>query len=115
MALVPTSLDEIDFWDLDMFEFGDPHAAWSLLRAQAPVWWHERDRGEHFWSITRYDDCHTVHAAPTLFSSERDGIVIRTHEQMATDYAGSQDFKPMIHTDPPRHAPLRKVISHNFT
>jgi cytochrome P450 len=112
---VPTSLDEIDFWDLDMFEFGDPHAAWRLLREQAPVWWHDRDGGEHFWSVTRYDDCHAVHADPRLFSSEADGIVIRTNEQLQTDYSGSVAFSSMIHTDPPRHAPLRKVISHNFT
>ncbi|HZP28810.1 MAG TPA: cytochrome P450 [Acidimicrobiia bacterium] len=115
MALVPTSLDEIDFWDLDMFEFGDPHAAWKLQRDQAPVWWHERPGGEPFWSIARYDDCHAVHADPRLFSSERDGIVIRTDEQLRNDDVGSLGFNPMIHTDPPRHAPLRKVISHNFT
>jgi cytochrome P450 len=115
MALVPTSLDEIDFWDLDMFEFGDPHAAWTLLREQAPVWWHDREGGEPFWSVTRFDDCHAVHADPLLFSSERDGIVIRTTEQLENDYMGRLGFKPMIHTDPPRHAPLRKVISHNFT
>ena len=66
MALVARSLDEIDFWDLDMFEFGEPHAAWKLLREQAPVWWHDRDGGEHFWSVTRYDDCHAVHADPVL-------------------------------------------------
>jgi cholest-4-en-3-one 26-monooxygenase len=115
VTLVPTSLDEIDFWDLDMFEFGDPHAAWKLLREQAPVWWHDRDGGEKFWSIACYDYCHSVHAQPMIFSSERDGIVIRTNEQLQNDYMGSLGFKPMIHTDPPRHAPLRRVISHNFT
>jgi cytochrome P450 len=115
MALVPASLDEIDFWDLDMFEFGDPHAAWTLLRREAPVWWHDRDGGEPFWSVTRYDDCRAVHGDPLLFSSERDGIVARTTEQLENDLMGRLGFKPMIHTDPPRHAPLRKVISHNFT
>jgi cholest-4-en-3-one 26-monooxygenase len=115
MTLVPTSLDEIDFWDLDMFEFGDPHAAWTLLRREAPVWWHDRDRGENFWAITRLDDCRAVHGDPLLFSSERDGIVVRTNEQLENDFMGRLGFKPMIHTDPPRHAPLRKVISHNFT
>jgi cholest-4-en-3-one 26-monooxygenase len=115
MTLVPSTLYEIDFWDLDMFEFGDPHAAWTLLRSQAPVWRHDRDGGEPFWSITRFDDCRAVHGDPLLFSSERDGIMIRTNEQLENDYMGSLGFKPMIHTDPPRHAPLRKVISHNFT
>ncbi|MBM3525580.1 MAG: cytochrome P450, partial [Alphaproteobacteria bacterium] len=49
MTLVPTSVDDVNFWDLDMFEFGDPHAAWTLLREHAPVWRHERDGGEPFW------------------------------------------------------------------
>src|ERR1700729_3726209 len=40
MALFPESLDEIDFWDLDMFLEGDPHLAWSLLRREAPMWLH---------------------------------------------------------------------------
>lgn len=115
MTRVPTSLDEIDFWDLDMFEFGDPHAAWTLLRRAAPVWRHDRPGGEPFWSITRFDDCHAVHAEPVLFSSERDGIMARTHEQLRSNGLAALGVKPMIHTDPPRHAPLRKVISHNFT
>jgi hypothetical protein len=34
MTLVPTSLDEIDYSDLDMFELGDPHAAWKLQRSR---------------------------------------------------------------------------------
>ena len=43
MALFPESLDEIDFRDLDMFSDGDPHLAWSLLRREAPVWFHDRE------------------------------------------------------------------------
>ena len=71
MALFPESLDEIDFWDLDMFTDGDPHLAWSLLRREAPVWFHDRDGGEPFWCVTRYEDVHAVHADPLRFSSER--------------------------------------------
>jgi cytochrome P450 len=116
MALVPTSLDEIDYWDLDMFEHGDPHAAWTLQRREAPVWWHERPGGEAFWSIARFDDCHAVHADPLLFSSQRDGIMLRSDEMLGRAAPGAaMGIHPMIHTDPPRHAPLRKVISHNFT
>src|SRR5256885_112277 len=35
MTTHPTSIDEIDFWDLDMFVSGDPHAAWRILREAA--------------------------------------------------------------------------------
>ena len=118
MSLHPQSLDEIDFWDLDMFEHGDPHQAWALLRREAPVWYHDRPGGEPFWAVTRYDDCKQIHGDPTLFSSERDGIVMRNTEALAISELGLNPIewhKPMIHTDPPRHQPLRKTISHNFT
>ena len=82
MALFPESLDEIDFWDLDMFTDGDPHLAWSRLRRDAPVWFHDRDGGEPFWCVTRYDDIHSVHADPVRFSSERHGIVARSRETL---------------------------------
>jgi cytochrome P450 len=119
MTLTPQSLDEIDFWDLDMFTDGDPHAAWTLLRREAPVWYHDRPGGEPFYAVTRYDDCRRVHGNPVLFSSERNGIVLRNAEVLGLAAAGVENplerHKPMIHTDPPRHQPLRRVISHRFT
>jgi cytochrome P450 len=117
MALRPTALDEIDFWDLDMFTEGDPHAAWTLLREQAPVWWHDRPGGEPFWCITRYDDARAVHAEPVVFSSQAAGITIHDDVSLASPPRGgaAMGIHPMIHTDPPRHAPLRKIISHRFT
>ncbi len=75
MALFPQSLDEIDFWDLDMFTDGDPHLAWSLLRREAPVWLHDRDGTAPFWCLTRYEDVHAVLADPQGFSS-RDGVTL---------------------------------------
>ena len=118
MPLQPQTLDEIDFWDLDLFSEGDPHAVWTLLRREAPVWYHDRPGGEPFWAVTRYEDCRTVHGNPILFSSERHGIALRSTEALAASERGLnpiQRNKPMIHTDPPRHQPLRKTISHNFT
>ena len=119
MTLYPQTIDEIDFWDLDMFSAGDPHAAWTILRREAPVWYHDRPGGEPFYAVTRYDDCRRIHANPDVFSSERDGIVLRNADSMAMAAAGIANpmdrNKPMIHTDPPRYQPLRKLISHNFT
>lgn len=114
MALLPTTLDEIDFWDLDMFTEGDPHAAWRLLRREAPVWYHDRPGGEPFWCVTRYADAKAVHADPVLFSSQRDGITIRSTEVLSAPPRGT-GLHPLIHTDPPRHAKLRKIVSPRFT
>ena len=106
VSLHPQSLDEIDFWDLDMFSQGDPHAAWTILRREAPVWLHDRPGGEPFYSVTRYEDCRRVHAHSELFSSERHGIVLRNADSMALAAAGvearMERNKPMIHTDPRR-------------
>jgi cytochrome P450 len=117
MARRPTTLDEIDFWDLDMFTDGDPHAAWTLLREQAPVWWHDRPGGEPFWCVTRYDDARAVLSEPVRYSSQAAGITIHDEVSLATPPRGGAAFgvHPMIHTDPPRHVKQRKIISHRFT
>lgn len=114
VALVPTTLDEVDYWDLEMFVSGDPHAAWTIQRREAPVWWHDRPGGEPFWSVARYDDVKAVHSQPTLYSSQAKGIVVQDRAMLENPRFGS-GINPMIHTDPPRHAPLRKLIAHNFT
>lgn len=121
MALQPTDLSEINYWDLDMFVDGDPHAAWKLQREQAPIMWHDQPGGEAFWSVTSFDGVKAVHADPLLFSSERNGIRLATDEELAK--ASSDDAMhqltaanpPMIHMDPPGHGPRRKVLSHKFT
>ncbi len=116
MTLVPASLDEIDYWDLEMFVAGDPHAAWTLQRHQARVWWHDRPGGEPFWSVAGYEDAKAVHSQPLVFSSQAKGIVMRDRAMLANPRLGSgRSINPMIHTDPPRHAPLRKIVAHNFT
>jgi cytochrome P450 len=107
-------LDAIDFWDLDLFEHGDPHAVWRRLRAEAPVSWHDTPGGEPFWSVVRYADCRAVLGDPLTFSSQRDGIQLRSAEHLAAPPRGS-GVHPMIHTDPPLHQPRRKVLSHRFT
>jgi cholest-4-en-3-one 26-monooxygenase len=116
MALVPRSLDEIDFWDLDMFEYGDPHSAYRLLRAEAPVWWHDRPGGEPFWAITTQEHARRVFADPLGFSSQAAGIRVRETMLLSrVNPAESRGVHPMIHTDPPRHTPLRKLVSRRFT
>ena len=109
MALFPESLDEIDFWDLDMFSDGDPHMAWSLLRREAPVWFHDRGGSGPFWCITRYEDIHAVRADPLRFACG-DGITLNNESAGMPPH-----LRSMLGTDPPRHTPLRKVVSHNFT
>jgi cholest-4-en-3-one 26-monooxygenase len=114
LALSPQTLDEIDFFDLDMFTKGDPHAAWSLLRKEAPVWWHDREGGEKFWCVTGYDDTRSVLGDAHLFSSARPGVVLLDNIALEAP-SFPMEARPMIHQDPPLHLPRRKVIRHRFT
>jgi len=116
MTRVPQTLDEIDFWDLDMFEFGDPHAAYRILRAEAPVWWHDRPGGEPFWAITTQADARPIFADAHGFSSQAAGIRVRDNMLLSqANPAEELGIHPMIHTDPPRHTPLRKIVARRFT
>ena len=115
MTLHPQTLDEIDFWDLDMFVAGEPHDAYRVLREQAPVWWHERDGGEPFWAVSRYELGRSVFIDPRRFSSAQ-GIALRNNSELERAAAGaSGGTQPMIHTDPPRHQLVRKLIARRFT
>jgi cholest-4-en-3-one 26-monooxygenase len=116
MTRVPQTLDEIDLWDLDMFEFGDPHAAYRILRAEAPVWWHDRPGGEPFWAITTQGDARRIFADAHGFSSQAAGIRVRDATLLSqANPAEERGIHPMIHTDPPRHTPLRKLVARRFT
>ena len=54
------TLDDIDLTDLDRFASGFPHALFTRLRREAPVWFHpptpHTPGGEGFWVLSRYAD-----------------------------------------------------------
>jgi cytochrome P450 len=108
-------LNEIDLNNFDLFVHGDPHAAWKVLREQAPVHWNPMgDTG--YWSITAYDDALTVYRDPRTFSSQRGGIALNyglTDEETMAQQAGFGQM--LIVTDPPRHTRMRQIINKRFT
>ena len=106
-------LDEIDLASLDFFVDGDPHAAWKLLRTEAPVHWN-RHKNMGFWSISRYDDALRVYRDAAAFSSERGVMLILTDKQdEMAEWLGFR--KMMIFVDPPRHSRMRQVVNRRFT
>lgn len=106
-------LASIDLTDLDLFVHGDPHAAWKLMRAQAPVYWHERAPGPAFWSITRYEDALKVYHDPATYSSERGMALSFAHNLPPEAQTGFGQM--LILTDPPRHTKMRQIINRRFT
>ena len=113
---MPRTLDEIDLWDLDLFVDGHAPEVFRLLRAEAPVWWHDRPGGEPFWAVTRMEHARSVFRDPLGFSSQAAGVMVRNTETLAQrNPAEELGIRPMIHTDPPRHVSLRKLVSRRFT
>jgi len=104
--------DDIDVADLIEPErwarHGYPHAVWTRLRADEPVARFEPDGFEPFWAITKHADILEISKQPLRFSSEQ-GITLRP--------AGMK-FPPsemVVMVDPPRHGPLRRLVSARFT
>jgi len=106
-------LHEIDLTDLEFFVHGDPYEAFRIMRAEAPLYWHERAPGRGFWAVTRYDDALKVYHDPDTYSSER-GISLQFNSAGTTDENAGFGMM-MITTDPPRHGKIRQIINRRFT
>jgi cytochrome P450 len=96
--------------DPDLYAHGDPHAAWTWLRRECPVSWHDEPGHEPFWAVTGYADGLAVLSDWERFSSTN-GTFLRPNLSDRFPGAGTM----MTLTDPPRHGLLRKVLSPLFT
>ena len=106
-------LQDIDLMDNEMFLRGEHLDAFKLMRAEAPVYWHERAAGQGFWSVTRYDDSLKVYHDPNTYSSER-GMSLQFN--FNADAGSQSGFGMMLlTTDPPRHGKLRQIVNRRFT
>src|SRR5690348_12589885 len=76
------ALGDLDLYDLDLFERGDHHEAFTYLRREAPIYKHAKPSGEQFWCITKYEDARKVLDDPYTFSSELKGMPLRNRETM---------------------------------
>ena len=119
------TVDQIDTTDVDMFVRNEQHAAFKVLREQAPVHWNHRDFAQGFWNITKYEDVIKVGCDPTTFISgngiilDNSGERLERQQQMQEAGAAGQFFTAegnmMIMSDPPRHTLLRKMVNKGFT
>ena len=105
-------LQDIDLTSLDLFLHGDPHQAFKVLRAEAPVYWHDKQPDKPFWSITKYDDAMRVYHDPGTFSSAR-GIALNMIN--LPESASSGMGQMMLMCDPPRHGQMRALINRRLT
>jgi cholest-4-en-3-one 26-monooxygenase len=109
---VPTSLDQIDLGNPDSFLNGFPHAAFTLLRREAPVYWHPERAGRGFWVVSKYRDVMAVQLAPKVFSSMRGGTLIREFEE-GEELEANRAI--MLNMDAPRHTRFRRLVNIGFS
>lgn len=108
-------LDDIDLTDLAFFAGGFPDDAFTRLRRQAPVWWHEPTThtpdGAGFWVVSRHAEMQAIGADADTFSSERapgapgGGTLI---EDLPYGFAAGVLLNMM---DDPRHHRIRRLIT----
>jgi cytochrome P450 len=104
-----TDIDISNLIDPESFaRDGYPHELWTRLRAEAPVARFEPPGYEPFWTITKHADIIQVSTQPLRFSSAP-GLTLRRTGAPAVH------SEMVVMVDPPRHGPLRRVVSGGFT
>ena len=104
-------LSDVNLTDPDIFQRGTPHEMFKLLRREAPVYWHEDPHGPGFWAITKYDDLKHVSTNPGLFSSHRQGTLLRDPTPETLPFVQAI----MLNMDPPKHRQYRALVNKGFT
>jgi cholest-4-en-3-one 26-monooxygenase len=104
-------LSDVDLTDPDLFQRGTPHEMFTVLRREAPVFWHPEKNGRGFWAITKYADLKEISKNPGLFSSERQGAIMR--DPLPQDLPFVQSI--MLSMDPPRHRQYRGLVNKAFS
>src|ERR1700677_94392 len=109
-----TTLDEVL---VSKAFLADPYPVLHPLREEDPVHWSESIGG---WVLTKYDDILTTFKETERYSNE--GRLARAIEYLpAESKARLKTFedhyrtKGLLHSDPPDHTRLRKLVTKAFT
>jgi cholest-4-en-3-one 26-monooxygenase len=88
---------------------GYPHELWTRLRAEAPVAYVDAPGYKPFWAITKYADVQQISAQPLRYSNAQ-GITLARE--------GAAPVPPqeiLVLLDPPKHGPMRRLVTGRFT
>ena len=111
--MTPVTALDVDLTDRALYRGGFPHELFTDLRARGAVLRHPEvrlDRSRRpvrFWAVVRHAEVQEVSRDWQRFSS-LDGPVLTP----ATDL---QRGESLVHSDPPTHTRMRKLISAGFT
>lgn len=103
------SLDQINLLE-DTWAEGVPYDQFELLRAEAPVFWHDHPEYQGFWAITRYDDVRAVSRDHTTFSAELGSTFLADMDEAAMELVRMT----ILNMDPPKHSRFRRLVSAGF-
>ncbi|GAB2851319.1 cytochrome P450 [Actinocorallia aurea] len=117
----------VDLSDPTTYAAGAPHAAFDVLRAEAPVAWNDEKPvglraseassglasppSPGFWAVTDHALVHEVSRHPAVFSSYAGGVQLFNADELTL--AGLRMM--MLYMDPPDHSRLRRIISPAFS
>jgi cytochrome P450 len=103
-------LDPLDLVDPVRYATrGYPHDVWARLRAEAPVAYVDAPGYEPFWAITKHADVIDISTQPSRFSNAH-GITLARE--------GAAPVPPsemLVLLDPPKHGPMRRLVTRQFT
>ena len=108
---VAMQLPDIDLSNPDLFLDGWPHDAFAVLRAKAPVYWHEERHGPGFWVVSKYHDVIAVQLDSKTFSSARGGTLMKEFNDEEREAIRVQ----LINMDAPRHTRFRRLVNMGFS
>jgi cytochrome P450 len=114
MTSTQSDLEKVLVTEREVWEDGPPHELFRRLRNECPVHWTSEITefpGEPgYWSVTRWDDIHTVSKDWQTYSSERAGITA------ATGVFPIEYIRAMfIGMDPPKHDRIKQLFQTGFT
>jgi cytochrome P450 len=108
-------MKNFDFFNLDLFAQGTPHAAFRHFRQENPISWHAIPHGrtgEGFWLVTRHKDICEVARQPKLFFSHSGSVLSDSVEIPHPAWKMIRDG--LCHLDAPKHGELRRMVMPSF-
>ena len=114
MSETTSDLDTVRVIDRELWKDGPPHELFAQIRGRCPVHWtndiEEFPEEPGYWSVTRWEDIHTVSRDWKTYSSELGGVTAVTEpfpiELMRAMFIGM---------DPPKHDRLKMLFQAGFT
>lgn len=113
--LVNTTMEDFNFFDLDMFSQGSPHDAFRCLRRDQPISWHpmtaaHSDQG--FWLVAKHKDICEIAKQSRTFMSHAGSVLADSVQIPHPAWQMIRDG--LCHLDAPKHTHLRRKIVPQF-